>query len=75
MLSVADNGIGIEPEQCERIFQIFLRLNPDRDTQRAGIGLPIVRKVMTLHGGTVTASPAPGGGTKLEMFIPAKTED
>lgn len=75
MLSVTDNGIGIEPEQCERIFQIFLRLNPDRDTQRAGIGLPIVRKVMTLHGGTVTASPAPGGGATFEMFIPAKTKD
>ena len=74
-LSVTDNGIGIEPEQCERIFEIFLRLNPDRDTQRTGIGLAIVRKVMTLHGGTVTASSATGGGTTFDLFMPAKTED
>ena len=74
-LSVTDNGIGIEPEQCERIFEIFLRLNPYRDTQRTGIGLAIVRKVMTLHGGTVTASPASGGGTTFALFMPAKTED
>ncbi|MEX0695658.1 MAG: ATP-binding protein [Rhodospirillales bacterium] len=75
MLRVTDNGIGIAPEHCERIFEVFLRLNPGRDTESTGIGLAIVRKVMTLHGGTVTASPVPGGGTTIEMFIPAMPRD
>lgn len=46
---VADNGIGLEPEDRERIFDLFKRLNPE--TEGTGIGLAIVKRIVDLHDG------------------------
>ena len=50
---VKDNGIGIEPEYRELIFNIFEKLDPQ--TEGSGVGLALVRRIVELHGGTIRA--------------------
>lgn len=52
---VRDTGLGIPREQLERIFELFGRLERDRATHGLGIGLSLVRQVVSLHGGSVSA--------------------
>lgn len=73
-ITVADNGIGIEPGHGyeERIFGLFQRLH-QRDAYGGGtgIGLPICRKIVTRHGGRIWAeSDGPGKGTRFILTLP-----
>jgi two-component system sensor histidine kinase QseC len=57
VLEVMDNGAGIAPEACERVFDRFYRLDGDRNNsnvQGCGLGLSIVKQVVDLHGATIT---------------------
>ena len=56
VISVRDNGIGIEPEMQASVFDVFTqaRQTLDRSQGGLGLGLAIVRSLVTLHGGTVT---------------------
>jgi signal transduction histidine kinase len=69
-IHVRDNGVGISPELLPRIFDLFTQL--DRRTDHAasglGIGLALVRRLVEMHGGTVTAHSA-GLGTGSEFVI------
>jgi signal transduction histidine kinase len=69
-IRVRDNGVGISPELLPRIFDLFTQL--DRTTDRAasglGIGLALVRRLVEMHGGSVTAHSA-GLGTGSEFVI------
>ncbi len=66
---VADNGIGIEPEYQERVFQLFERL--DANTQGTGVGLSIVKQVIERHGGSIEIeSEGQGSGTRFEFSLP-----
>jgi len=49
--AVRDNGIGIEPQYQERVFNMFERLNPEIDG--TGIGMPLVKRIIEAHGGTI----------------------
>ena len=71
---VEDTGAGIAPEDAERIFEAFVRLPAARarDAGGAGLGLAIVRAVALAHGGAVTVGPAPGGGSRFVLRLPAE---
>jgi CheY-like chemotaxis protein/two-component sensor histidine kinase len=73
VLSVADNGIGLEPGAHERIFELFTQV--DRSLARTGgglgLGLTVVRRVLEMHGGRIEAHSAGlGTGTEFVVRIP-----
>jgi two-component system OmpR family sensor kinase len=75
ILSVHDNGPGIDPAVASRIFEPFFRSDPSRTraTGGAGLGLAIVSAIVEAHGGRVTL--LEGEGTTFEVRVPAAAED
>lgn len=69
-ISVADNGIGFEPEYHERIFELFQRLHGRTEYKGTGIGLSIVKKIVENHNGFVTAEGEKGNGATFDIYIP-----
>lgn len=69
VMDVADNGCGIAPELSSRIFEKYFRVSHDKGIPGFGIGLFLVRKIVDLHGGSVTFSQAPGRGTIFSIKI------
>jgi two-component system sensor histidine kinase RstB len=69
---VDDDGIGIPPEERQRVFFAFTRLDRSRDraTGGYGLGLAIVRQVMEQHGGTATVDASPLGGARFTLCWP-----
>jgi light-regulated signal transduction histidine kinase (bacteriophytochrome) len=78
-ITVADNGIGIDPRYNEKVFAIFARLHPREQYEGTGIGLALCRKIVDFHGGTigVVTDPLPGislGGATLRFTLPATAQ-
>jgi signal transduction histidine kinase len=69
-VSVADNGIGIDPADTERVFEMFHRLHGADEYPGTGIGLAICKKVVELHEGTIAARPGDDGGTVIVFDLP-----
>jgi two-component system sensor histidine kinase MprB len=69
-LTVRDHGPGIDPDDLPFIFDRFYRATSSRSAPGAGLGLAVVREIALGHGGTVTADPAPGGGTMMRFTLP-----
>jgi signal transduction histidine kinase len=68
--SVADNGIGIEPEYADRIFVIFQRLHPKDAYPGTGIGLAMSRKIIEYHGGRIWLDTSLDSGTVFRFTLP-----
>ena len=66
IISITDNGKGILPEVMERIFVPFFTTK----TSGSGIGLSICKQIVTLHGGTITASSKPDDKTTFSVVLP-----
>ena len=71
MIQVADNGIGIEPEYHEKIFQVFQRLHSRDEYPGTGLGLAIVAKAVRVMEGAVSVESAPGRGSTFTVRLPA----
>ncbi|ARJ68220.1 histidine kinase [Magnetospirillum sp. ME-1] len=71
VISVADNGMGIDPQFSERIFGIFQRLHTRDKFEGTGIGLAIVKKIVERAGGRVWVESAAGEGSTFKVFLPA----
>ncbi|HKU41720.1 MAG TPA: ATP-binding protein [Polyangiales bacterium] len=73
VLRVRDTGVGLAPEMVEHVFDLFTQVEDTLDRAKGGmgIGLTLVRSLVTLHGGTVTAhSPGLGKGSLFTVRLP-----
>jgi len=73
VLLVDNSGEPIRPEELDRLFRPFERLDRDRrsDADGVGLGLSIVDAIATAHGATLVATPRPDGGLRIEVGFPA----
>jgi signal transduction histidine kinase/HAMP domain-containing protein len=72
-IEVHDTGVGIPPEELERIFDKFHQVKPpgNRAASGTGLGLAISRQLVELHGGSLTATSTPGRGSVFTVILPA----
>jgi len=74
IIRVTDEGAGLSPEDLGRLFGRFQRLSakPTAGESSTGLGLSIVKRIVDMHGGEVTAdSPGPGQGSTFTITLPA----
>jgi two-component system, OmpR family, sensor kinase len=78
VLSVIDDGPGIPEEDLPRLFDRFYRADSSRTRATgggAGLGLAIVRAIVTAHGGRIEAANLPSGGARMTVVLPALAEE
>ena len=73
VIKVADNGIGIEPEDLPHVFERFYRTDKSRSREKggSGIGLTIVKRYVESLGGSINVDSKPGSGTTFSFRVPA----
>ena len=70
-IEVSDNGIGIEPDQIDRVFDRFKRTDPTSG-EGHGLGLSIVSSIVNFHGGSIGVKSAKGEGSVFKVLLPLK---
>ena len=69
--TVADNGLGVDPGNVDRVFGMFERLHGEDEYGGTGIGLAICKRIVERHGGRIWCEPVPAGGTAFHFTLPA----
>lgn len=75
-LQIADNGIGIPENKVKRIFERFYRVDSERtkDFVSSGLGLPIAKELVEIHGGRIEVCSEEGNGASFTIFLPITEE-
>ena len=68
--TVADNGIGIDPNKTDRIFEVFRRLHTDEEYPGTGIGLSLCQEIVEHHGGEIRVQSERGDGSTFHVTLP-----
>jgi two-component system OmpR family sensor kinase len=74
VLTVADEGPGLDPAMAELAFERFWRADAARSGTGSGLGLPIVRGIVQAHGGTIDLVSDPVAGTTVTIFLPRRPD-
>ncbi|ELY65753.1 multi-sensor signal transduction histidine kinase [Natrinema versiforme JCM 10478] len=74
VVSVRDEGIGMDPEQTDRVFEVFQRLHTQDEHSGTGIGLAICKRIVERHGGEIWIDSVPGEGTTFSLTLSAVPE-
>ena len=69
-LKVADRGVGIPPQDLQRVFDKFYRVQRPDNVAGTGLGLSICKGIVEAHGGRIAAENRPGGGTIIRLTLP-----
>jgi PAS domain S-box-containing protein len=67
--TISDNGIGIEDNYIDRIFLMFQKLHSSSDSDGYGIGLAFAKKIVSMHGGTISVQSTPGLGSAFTFTL------
>ncbi len=71
-ISVSDSGMGISPEEIPQALTPFERLKAAENIEGTGLGLPLAKELIELHGGRLELSSQPGRGTRVTLHLPAE---
>lgn len=74
-VEIADDGIGMEPEQAERVFERFYKADKARNAGGSGLGLSIAQKIAEPHGGSIEVESKRGEGTLFRVILPAEPRE
>jgi len=74
VISVADQGVGISPEDLNRLFERFFRVQSGQHIVGSGLGLPISRTIVESHGGRIWAESQPGQGSTFYFTLPRRRD-
>jgi two-component system sensor histidine kinase BaeS len=70
-IAVADQGVGMTPEQVEMAFDRMRQINrAEQQQQGIGMSLSLIRSLVEIHGGTITSESVPGHGTTFTVALP-----
>ena len=72
LVTVRDKGIGMTVEQRDQVYDAFWRAGALPDVAGNGLGMTIVREIVSLHEGVIEIDSTPGGGSQVAMWLPAE---